>query len=284
MRELDRSTPLDALYESLARYHWWRRRLLRTPAGQQLEFHKKLRWPETGTDTKTLDEWLRERVAPPTHASVLDAGCGFGSTLFAWAPHVRGDLVGLTPSRFQVARATSVAQQLGLGRRCTFRRQSYDTPIAGSFEVVVAIEALFHGANLEVTLRNLGSALRPDGVLALVEDMANDSEAARLPEADRLLRAWATERLHTLADYRAALRATGFDLIHEHDLTTQVPRRDEAALNRRERWLDRLTRVAPLPGWRRVLQAFRGGVALERLYARGAMGYRVLIARRDRAT
>ena len=42
----------------------------------------------------------------------------------------------------------------------------------------------------------------------------------------------------------------------------------------------RLRRFVPLAGGRRIVDAFLGGLALERLYGRGLMEYRALHARR----
>jgi hypothetical protein len=41
-----------------------------------------------------------------------------------------------------------------------------------------------------------------------------------------------------------------------------------------------LYRVAPSPAVRALLDSYHGGLALERLYARGLMSYRLLVARK----
>ena len=69
-----------------------------------------------------------------------------------------------------------------------------------------------------------------------------------------------------------------FELTEEIDLTTQVVPSRDGELDARQRQLRFLAKFAPLPGWRRVLDAFLGGIALERLYAKGSMRYRTMLA------
>jgi hypothetical protein len=72
----------------------------------------------------------------------------------------------------------------------------------------------------------------------------------------------------------------GLAVHRDIDLTDQVPDRGSKARERARRRLTALRRITPLAGPRRVLDAFLGGLALERLYARDRMRYRVLVARR----
>ena len=109
---------LAQLYDGLARFQWWRRRLKRSGAGEGLEMRKRLLAPRPGEDgppagADGLDDWLWSRLEPSAGVRVLDVGCGFGATLFHWANNVDGAagaaFVGLTLSGYQVQRAEEVA-------------------------------------------------------------------------------------------------------------------------------------------------------------------------------
>lgn len=284
---------LACLYDELARFQWWRTRLAQSPVGAGLEMHKRLNAPRPGVDgppagVAGLDEWLATRIGagedPHAPARVLDVGCGFGATAFHWARRASDtSLVGLTLSPYQVMRAEETARALGLDQRCEFRRQSFDEPIEGSYDTIVSVEALFHARELAPTVANLGRALAIGGRLALVEDMALVTGLEDDASGERLLRCWHTERLHGAEDYLSALRAAGLELVYEHDLSEQVPREPITRLDRRRRRLERLRRLMPLAAGRIVADAFLGGIALQELYARHRMSYRVMIARRVRA-
>jgi len=239
--------------------------------------------PASGCEA--INAWLWSLLDPPEEPRVLDVGSGFGATLFDWARRCGGgSFVGLSLSPFQVRMAGREAERLGVNTRCSFRRQSYDDPIDGRYDVVVSLESLFHAPDLAVTLRGLSGVLAPGGVLVLVEDMALRDDAADDPDGRALLERWTTERLHTVDDYRRALAEAGLTLETDIDLSAQVDASSPEDLRARERRILALRRVAPLPSVRRVLDAFLGGFALERLYGRGRMAYRAMLATRAEET
>jgi len=283
---------LNRLYESLARYLWLRRRLSGARPGTELELHKKLRAPSGGTPgpgagASGVNEWLKETVDLPDNPSVIDIGCGFGATVLAWATKTPGRFVGLSASPFQIRKARQQAAELGLEGRCRFREQDYDDPIPGRYDLAISIESLFHSPDLRRTLANIAASTKPGGAIALVEDMADGTVEADDPDLRVLTRVWHLVRLHTVESYRRALAASGFELVDVIDLTDQVDTGASSELDARERQLNLLARVTPFSGWRRVLGAFVGGIALERLYLRGRMRYLTMVAVRlesDHAT
>ena len=234
--------------------------------------------PEAGL--AGLDLWLLEQVRLAERPEILDVGCGFGATLFCWQRRHAGRSVGLTISPYQLQKARREAVRLGLHAVCEFRLQSYDEPIDGCFDLIVSIESLAHSPDLVKTLRNLRRALKPGGVLALVEDMTIGEAGVVEQQRQCLSKLWATERLYSEQDYRDALTASGLQSMSCTNLTDQVPSRPEPELDRSERRLARLRACLPSAGLRRVVDAFRGGVVQERLYARGQMSYQGLIATR----
>ena len=59
-----------------------------------------------------------------------------------------------------------------------------------------------------------------------------------------------------------------------------VAPRSVRSLSQLERLNRLLARAVPVASWRSVLASHAGGLALERMYRRGLMTYRMLVARR----
>lgn len=264
-------TELTRLYDALARFEILRRRLRLDREVPRMR--KRLR-PEGGEGgAEPVDGLLLARLDLPPDARVLDAGCGFGGTILAWAEVRPWSFTGITTSAVQADWARREAERRGLGERCGFLRRDFGTPPDGPFDAVVAVESLFHAADLRRAVAALASVLRPGGRLLVVDDMAADPGVAARPEARRLLRSWSNPALHGLADHRAALEAAGCEVLAGLDLTERVPLSSPARLARRARRLRLLRALVPVPGIRRLAGAFLGGVELERLHHAGAMRY-----------
>lgn len=214
---------------------------------------------------------------------VLDAGCGFGGTLLRWAARLGagGKYEGLTLSRVQLRVARREARNRGLAARCSFELRSFDDPIEGRYDGIVAIETLVHSPHFARTFANLANALAPGGALLLVEDIPVRDVPPH--DAELLATHWSCPRLPSDADYGAAFAREGLTLEHEEDLTAHVRMRDAAAVDRAERRYQRLWRLLPFAPARAVLAAYLGGLAIERLYATGALRYRLFVARRAEA-
>lgn len=80
----------------------------------------------------------------PPEPRVLDAGCGFGGTVFHWQRRIGGRYDGLTLSRVQLGVARREARRRGIEASCRFHLQSYDAALERDFDAVVAIESLIH--------------------------------------------------------------------------------------------------------------------------------------------
>lgn len=268
-----------AMYEALARHVWHRRG--GRPAGEALELHKRLRAPRgdgPAAGTAGLHDWLSAFAGASEAGAVLDVGCGFGATLLRWAAAQPFRGLGIAPSPFQIARAREQAAALRLSDRCEFRAQGVDALPPDAFDLAIAVESLCHMADWPAVLAALARALRPGGMLAVVDDFrvagANGSAFAHLAAA------WHSPELRTVAALRAAADAVGLAPVAERDLTAQVPRRT--------RWWCRLgslalrgaAAIAPSAARRAVLTAFAGGLELEFLYGSGRARYLAVSFRR----
>jgi SAM-dependent methyltransferase len=249
--------------------------------------HKRLAVPGDARRTAGLEyvnDRLLEVASLPEDAQVLDAGCGFGGTVFHWQARAGGRYEGLTLSRVQLEVAQREARSRGLEEVCQFHLRSYDEPLPPDFDVVVAIESLIHSPNLGRTVSNLARALRPGGVLVVLDDMATaDLDRTRPTEAALLRAHWGCASYFTEDDYRAALESSGLRLVYEQDLSSLMRPRPADVLDRLERSYSRLHRSIPLAPVRTVISAYLGGIALERLHRSGDVHYRLLVARDNRA-
>ncbi|MCB9891366.1 MAG: methyltransferase domain-containing protein [Planctomycetes bacterium] len=268
-----------SLYERLARHEWMRRRLTRARDGERLELHKALAAPSVSdapSAGKTgLHAWLWSRFGLRDVDHVLDVGCGFGATILAWARrpdahHVR--FTGIGCSAFQIRRATEQALRVGVADRCDFRHQEYSDPIEGRFDCVVSIEALLHADDLDATIACLAEVLEPGGRLVCVEDMLI-GDLGTDADVRALANAWHTPHIHSHEDWERATTSAGLRLESEVDLSAQVPVRAAVEQERQARRLRRFRGLLAVPYFTSVIDAFQGGLALERLYARGIMRY-----------
>lgn len=271
------------LYETLSRFQWWRRKWAHARPGEGLELRKRL-LPPVGGEGPTdgcagLDRWLVERLAGRSLERALDLGCGFGITAQRLVALGASEAVGVTPSRFQIRRASEAAAQGGLAGCVRFVCQPMTASLPGPFDAVFAIEALGHERDLAGVLRAVHAALAPGGVFVWLEDMlAHPLDGD--PDVAELAWRWHSPPLRDVDAARAALQAAGFAVRREIDLTAQVPFASSDESARRAKRLRRWRNVIPLPSARRLLDAFLGGLALERLYARGAVRYRVWMCER----
>jgi len=100
---------------------------------------------------------------------ILDVGCGFGGTIASLNEnHQQMNLVGLNIDERQLARAR---EQVIAAKNNTIRFQQGDAcklPFAdNSFDVVLAVECIFHFSSREQFFKEAYRVLKPNGYLAL---------------------------------------------------------------------------------------------------------------------
>ncbi len=217
----------------------------------------------------------------PDQPRVLDAGCGFGGTMFDWHRRAGGRYDGLTLSKVQVDVAERHARKRGIEDACRFHLRSYDAPLLPEYDAAVAIESLIHAPDLDRTIANLAGGLRPGGLLLVLDDMATgDLDAARPADAALVRANWGCPgRFPTDHDFRTAMQRAGMTVVCEEDLSPLMRVRSEPFLAKQERAYTLLRRVIPIAPIRTVISAFLGGVALERLHGTGDVDYRLIVAR-----
>ncbi len=246
---------------------------------RELTVHRRLTDPRMGgrpTSTRVHDiivESLPKLVAP----RILDAGCGLGGTMLELVCRYDGTAVGLTLSPEQRRRAALEAAARGMADRVDVRVQTFDAPPPGPFDLIVAIESLAHSSDPHVSVTALASGLRPGGWFVIVDDMP-EAEALGSADFEIFRRGWEAPVVWTRRDYLAAFTHLGLRTDVDRDLTPESPVRTLTRIRRLEVVNRCAHALVPHAGWRGVLDSYYGGLALERLYRRGAMRYRLLAA------
>jgi SAM-dependent methyltransferase len=282
-------SPVTELYDWLSRYVQITNWLAYKDPYAGFTMHKSLSVPpETKrvygqtAGANYINDRLLEAANLPLAPRVLDAGCGFGGTIFHCHQRIGGFYDGFTVSRVQLRIAQREARRRGIETACRFYLQSYDAPLAGLYDAVIAIESLIYAADLNRTISHLAAALRPGGLMLIVEDMVKSNlSAAACREAAALCAYWSC-RLRTRDDFMQALDRARLTVTCEEDLTSQVTSRNLEILNKLEARYTRLYRAIRFTGVRAIVSAYLGGVILERLYQTGEVCYRLIVARNDR--
>jgi tocopherol O-methyltransferase len=271
-----------AYYDRLTRWTGALRLLGYGGGRRRLTVHRALADPRAGgrpTVTR-LHDLILDALPLTATPRILDAGCGFGGTLIDFGRRLGGLAVGVTLSDAQAAVASRAIAAAGLGDRVRVEVRSYDHPPPGPFDVVIAIESLAHSPHPPRSLEALSRVLVEGGLLVVVDDMPLLG-AADSADLAAFKHGWRCPVLMSREAYARALAPIGMRIVADHDLSGAYRPRTLEQIARLER-LNRLARaVAPSGAWRQMLDSYRGGLALERMYRRGVMQYRLMIARRS---
>jgi SAM-dependent methyltransferase len=266
-------------YDRLGRWNRFARGFGFGGGHDALTVHRALADPRAnGRPTMTrLHDILIERLRALRAPRLLDAGCGLGGTMIAFATEMDAVCTGLTLSTSQATTANVAARRLGLSDRVNALVRSYDEPPPGPFDVVIAIESLAHSPHPEASVRALAAVLTSGGTLVVVDDMPRP-EASSTPDLATFKSGWHCPVLFGEEAYRKTLGETGFHAGTIDDLTSECRPRAMwhiAGLSALNRCVHRL---APFDGLKQVMNAHHGGLALERLIRSGLVRYQMLVA------
>jgi tocopherol O-methyltransferase len=192
-----------------------------------------------GAALMRMNQALADRAEIQPSERVLDAGCGIGGSSMWLAVYRDAQVVGITLSARQVARARQIAQARGLLGQVAFERADYTaTPFPdGSFDVVWAIESVCHAVHKAAFYREAARLLRPGGRVVVAEFLRTvrplDKAGERL--LHEWLDGWAMPDLDTGDEHQRALVAAGFGRAKIEDVTAHI-RPSARRLHRMARW------------------------------------------------
>lgn len=226
----------------------------------------------------TIYKFIDPHVAAIGSPRGLDAGCGYGGTIFHCIEAHGGLWEGITISQEQVGYARSIATARGVDGMASFHLSSYDATLPGRYNVIIAIESLIHSSSPAATIANLVAALDPRGRLIVVDDMPlnpvpkderdlfNDFKASwRCPVAP------SADEWMALAELCQLKCISNIDLSHLMRPRTE-PELDAALADLRSQRPDKIKR-----GFGRLSDAEIGGLHLERLLRRRTIRYVMLV-------
>jgi SAM-dependent methyltransferase len=272
---------LGGYYDRLARWTASAHRFGYGGGHDKLTVHRALADPRAGgrpSVTRLHDVLLAALIDPPS-GHVLDAGCGLGGTMLDLARRCSARFTGVTLSEQQAAVGRAAAAKAGLAGRIGIAVGSYDSPPHGPFDLAIAIESLAHSPHPEVSIGAIVARLAPDGRLAIVDDMP-EPRARGTRDLAWFQSGWRVPALAGAAELKAMLARRGLAIVADRDLTEDLRPRTLARIAQLEKLNRVLRRFAPSPGLREVLDSYRGGLALERLYRFGLMRYRLVVAQK----
>jgi SAM-dependent methyltransferase len=270
-------------YDSLHLWTRWNAGFRSFSGLQHRTIHRWLVHPLTGAfdPTTVHDLILSTGIGQAEVPDALDAGCGYGGTMFALHAALGGRWHGITISRRQYEFGRAAARKRGAARDVTFALRSYDEALSRRYNLAYAIESLVHSPDPRRTIGNIAGSLSGGGTFIIVDDMPAD----RLPpdarkDLDTFKAMWRCPVMPTAEQVSLHLEDAGCEFVLDRDLTPLMRPREHAAIAKameevgaRRRWRDRL-------GLRRIGEAEIGGLLLEKLCREGVVRYRMICARK----
>ncbi len=161
------------------------------------------------------EEWQElRRLLPANQGAALDVGAGRGIASYALARD-GWKVSALEPDPSALVGAGAIRQVAAesgypivvveaFGERLPFE--------AGTFDLVVARQALHHARDLPALLRELYRVLRPGGRLIAARDhvISSHADLSRFFEVHALHKLYGGENAYLLGEYTAAIREAGF--------------------------------------------------------------------------
>lgn len=284
-RKSSSDTRLSELYENLSRYSY---NINRLKGKSRFTMHKPLQIPAEvqhlyvdKDKSNYLDDLVLIEAGLPENPRVLDAGCGFGGSIFRWN-HLRpGIYHGMTLSNYQKSIALREAQRRGVSANCMFYVQNYLEPINIKYHGIIAIESLIHSSDLNATLSNFTQALLLKGKLAIVDDMSRDEQVRHEEDYQLLKDYWYLTDIPSEMDYVELLGKNNLKIISNLDLTPQIRFNSDRLLSQKIRRMKFLLRLMPIKSLRIFLRTHLGGFALQKLYNKGMMKYQLIVAQKE---
>ena len=184
------------------------------------------------TSTKTFREALANinkvlsvRAAITEGTKVLDAGCGIGGSSIWLAKNKQANVIGITLSAKQAARANAYVKELGLDDNTQFQVQDFTNTNFedASFDVVWAIESVCHAANKEDFIKEAYRLLKPGGQLIMADFfIVEEGDAEGQKEIAAWGHGWAVPFFEKQSVFFEMLKRNDFKNIQMVDSTQQI--------------------------------------------------------------
>ena len=244
-------------------------------SGTQRSIHRELWGPgvtSAGEAVHHTHALVLDHVAP-AHRRVLDLGCGVGTAALYLAERRPVEAVGVSISPAQIDLAEQFAARSkplqGSVRFVTADFTDLPDELTG-FDLAFAIESFVHADPAAAFFRQAARALRPGGVLVVIDDVRVTDPSD--PRLDDFRTGWHVSSLLSVQEAARLAADAGLELEESTDLSS---------LQRLGRPRDRVLRVVQ-PLLRRIMnhsvwaESMVGGDALQRCHQQGLLEYRLL--------
>jgi ubiquinone/menaquinone biosynthesis C-methylase UbiE len=197
-------------------------------------------WEKPPAADGTVDDFAdaAERLCQRVYAAggvkegdlILDAGCGFGGTIASLNEHFDNlNLVGLNIDPRQLERARQQVQPRGNNQIEFVEGDACQLPFPdASFDVVLAVECIFHFPSRTDFFREARRVLRPGGRFAICDfvpvTLFKPIQAIAATIATSVVEnTYGRVDSHfTLGDYQQLAQDTGFTLAQQEDITVNT--------------------------------------------------------------
>ncbi|WP_075731647.1 class I SAM-dependent methyltransferase [Streptomyces acidiscabies] len=184
--------------------------------------------------TDRLTDVMTDRLRIGAGSRLLDLGCGVGAPAVRIARRTGAEVVGISVSGEQVARARQLAAQLP-GQVAFEQADAMQLPYDDdSFDAAFALESMPHMPDRPHVLREVRRVLRPGGRVVLTDFFRRPAPS----DGARALHETMGSTSARLDDYPALLRAAGLEFVEMLDITDETVPRSFTELAERARALD----------------------------------------------
>ena len=230
--------------------------------GGEYPIHKRMDFKASHRD---IYDYLISKI-DLKNKTVLDAGCGVGFGSFRFAKNNAKKVIGISLSNLEIERA--IANKIALNLENTeFKISSFDETPANTYDLVFCIESLKHALVFENSFEILLKSLKPNGKLYIVDDFF-EGKPSKISE--KLMKDWNLNFLFSMTDIKIIPNLFAIE-VEVEDLTPFMPKKSLLKINLRLMFFKLLTRDAMFK------KLFRGGLLLDKLYAKKQMKYQLII-------